>query len=144
MMIAMHARRTLALILATLPGSLFAQTAPNIPPMPQNPSPMVEHTREHPRLTKTTPPGRREKLELGTLFISEKLHSKTPKLFFFFHGGDWLPEYAAAQQKDTAVITVQSGAGSSNYTRLFTDPKRFLALITEAQSKSGLTFSEID
>jgi hypothetical protein len=144
MMIAMHARRTLALILATLPGSLFAQTTPNIPPMPQNPSPMVEHTREHPRLTQTTPPGHREKLELGTLFIPEKLHSKTPKLFFFFHGGDWLPEYAAAQQKDTAVITVQSGAGSSNYIRLFTDPKRFLALIAEAQAKSGLTFSEID
>ena len=32
MMIAMHARRTLALILAILPGSLFAQATPNIPP----------------------------------------------------------------------------------------------------------------
>ena len=30
---------------------------------------MVEHTRAHPRLEQETPPGRREKLELGTLFL---------------------------------------------------------------------------
>ena len=36
---------------------------------PQNPSPMVEHTRTHPRLKEQSPPGRREKLALGTLFL---------------------------------------------------------------------------
>ena len=113
-------------------------------PCRRTPRPWSSTPRPHPRLTQTTPPGRREKLELGTLFIPEKLHTKTPKLLFFFHGGDWLPQYAAAQQKDTAVITIQSGAGSSNYIRLFLDTKRFLALIAEAQAKSGLTFSEID
>jgi hypothetical protein len=35
----------------------------------QNPSPMVEHTRAHPRLKEQSPPGRREKLVLGTLFL---------------------------------------------------------------------------
>src|SRR5437764_1398332 len=47
------------LTLALLPA-LFAQQS-------QNPSPMVEHTRAHPRLPEQTPPGRRDKLETGTL-----------------------------------------------------------------------------
>jgi len=111
----------------------------------QNPSPMVEHTREHPRLTKTVPPGRRLPLDLGTLFIPEKAQQKQPvKLLLFFHGGDWLPELAVAEQRDMAVITIQAGAGSGSYTKLFEDPARFLRLIAEAQSKSGLTFDEID
>src|SRR5437899_2202941 len=42
----------------------------------QNASPMVEHTREHPRLTQQTPPGRRIPLELGELFIPAKLQKK--------------------------------------------------------------------
>lgn len=106
---------------------------------------MVEHTREHPRLTKTTPPGRRLPLELGTLFIPEKVQQKQPvKLLLFFHGGDWLPEFAVAGQRNMAVITVQAGAGSGSYTKLFADPSRFLQLIAEAQAKSGLTFGEID
>jgi hypothetical protein len=111
----------------------------------QNPSPMVEHTREHARLTKTVPPGRRLPLELGTLFVPEKVAQKRPvKLLLFFHGGDWLPELAVARQRNMAVITVQAGAGSSSYIKLFADPARFPRLIDEAQVKSGLTFGEID
>jgi hypothetical protein len=111
----------------------------------QNPSPMVEHTREHARLTKTQPPGRRLTLELGSLFIPEKVTQKRPvKLLLFFHGGDWLPEVAAAQQRNMAVIPIQAGAGSDSYTKLFADPARFPRLIAEAEAKSGLKFSEID
>ena len=100
-----------------LAGCISAQQA-------QNPSPMVEHTRAHPRIAKQTPAGRREKLEaLGTLFIPEKVRSKSGvTLLFFFHGGDWLPEVAAARQKRMAVVTVQAGAGSSTYARLFSEP----------------------
>lgn len=111
----------------------------------QNPSPMVEHTREHPRLTKTVMPGRRLPLDLGTLFVREKVQQKRPvKLLLFFHGGDWLPELAVARQRNMAVITVQAGAGSGSYTELFEDHARFLRLIAEAQAKSSLTFGEID
>jgi hypothetical protein len=111
----------------------------------QNPSPMVEHTREHPRLTKTLPQGRRLPLELGSLFVPEKTTQKHPvKLLLFFHGGDWLPEFSATQQRNMAVITVQAGAGSGSYVKLFTDPARFSHLISEAEAKSGLTFGEID
>jgi len=36
---------------------------------PQNPSPMVDHPRAHTRLPEQTPPGRREKLDVGTLYM---------------------------------------------------------------------------
>lgn len=115
------------------------------PQMPQNPSPMVEHTRPHPRLRKETPPGRREKLELGTLFIPAKLKNRSrAKLLFFFHGGDWLPEIAVARRRSMAVVTIQSGSGSSSYERLFENSKRFTDLVAEAESRGSMKFSEVE
>jgi len=126
------------LILLFLAASLMAQTA-------QNPSPMVEYTRDHARLTETTPAGQRLKLELGTLFVPEKVKQKREvKLLLFFHGGGWLPEFAVAQQREMAVITVQAGGGSGAYVNLFADPARFQMLIAEAEAKSGLRFGEVD
>jgi len=111
---------------------------------PQQLSPMVEHTRPHPRLTQTITPGRQIKLDLGTLFIPEKLtNKKTPNLLLFFHGGDWLPQLAASQQKDLAVITIQAGAGSGTYTKLFEDPTRFIKLLSEAEQSSNIHFNEV-
>ena len=112
---------------------------------PQNPSPMVEHTRAHPRLTQTTPPGLRQKLSLGTLFVPEKLKGKRHvNVLLFFHGGEWLPELAVAQQRNLAVLTVQAGAGSSTYERLFADPTTFPELLAEAQAAAGVPFGEIE
>ncbi|MES2391133.1 MAG: hypothetical protein V4555_05805 [Acidobacteriota bacterium] len=126
---------TLALLLL-LATHLPAQT-------PQSPSPMVEHTRPHPRLTKTEPAGARKPLELGTLFIPTKLpHKHTARLLFFFHRGDWLPQLAATEN-NVAVITIQAGAGSGTYVKLFADPNRFPALIASAEYASGLTFTDI-
>ena len=59
----------------------------------QNPSPMVEHTRSHPRLERSTPDGRRIDLEFGRLFIPQQLSDRDElPLFLHFHGGRWLPE----------------------------------------------------
>jgi hypothetical protein len=125
-------------LLLFLASTLMAQ-------MPQNPSPMVEHTREHPRPSKQTPAGRRVDLELGTLFVPERVKkTRGVRLLLFFHGGDWLPEIAAARRRNMAVISVQAGAGSSTYANLFADPLRFLKLIADAESKSGLQFSEVE
>ncbi|MBS1855163.1 MAG: hypothetical protein JST11_07345 [Acidobacteria bacterium] len=106
----------------------------------QNPSPMVEHTRAHLRIKEQTPPGKREPLELGTLFIPA--HTRPTTLLFFFHGGTWLPEVAAARNR-MAVVTVQAGNGSGTYTRLFTDPARFPALLREAERKAHLRFPRV-
>ena len=65
-------------------------------------------------------------------------------LLLFFHGGDWLPELAAAQQRNLAVITIQAGAGSSTYERLFADPAFFPKLIAEDHSAAGVPFAEIE
>lgn len=117
---------------------------PSLAQQSQNPSPMVEHTRAHPRLKQETPEGRREKLELGTLFLPAKLKlkSRTP-LFIHFHGGAWLPEVAAARAGKTAVISIQIGAGSSVYARPFGDAQLFARLIAEAETKAGVKFSPI-
>lgn len=111
---------------------------------PQNPSPMIEHTRRHERLKEERPAGRREKLSIGALFLPErlKLKDQTP-LFVHFHGGTWLPEAAAAKAGGTAVIAVQLGAGSSTYARPFSDPEAFGKLIEEAEIKAGVKFAPI-
>lgn len=128
-------RQIIIILLLTVPS--FAQQS-------QNPSPMVEHSRAHPRLKQETPEGRREKLELGTLFLPAKLKLKSPvPLFIHFHGGTWLPEVAAAQAGKTAVISIQIGAGSSAYARPFADAQLFARLIAEAESKAGVKFSPI-
>jgi hypothetical protein len=129
---------SLAAVGLFLAAALVAQTQ-------QNPSPMVEHTREHPRLEKTAPPGQRTALEFGTLFVPEKVKARRQvRLLMFFHGGDWLPELAVSRQPNMAVITVQAGAGSSSYEKLFTDPARLPQLIAEAETRSGLKCSEIE
>ena len=109
----------------------------------QNPSPMVEHSRAHPRLKEEAPPGRREKLDLGTLFVPEGVHpGKHVTVLFFFHGGSWLPEVAGARNH-MAVVSVQAGTGSSTYVRLFEDPKRFIAWLGEAEQKANCKFSRV-
>ena len=130
---------TLACALIVLcPAHVTAQQA-------QNPSPMLEHTRSHPRLTQTTLPGLHQKLSVGTLFVPEKLKGKRGvNLLLFFHGGDWLPELAVIRQRNLAVITVQAGAGSSTYEKLFADPAVFPSLIASAQAAARVSFSEID
>jgi hypothetical protein len=115
-----------------LAGLLNAQQA-------QNPSPMVEHTRAHRRLAEEHPAGRREKLELGTLYLPV---GKLRGILFFFHGGTWLPEVAAARAH-FAVVTVQAGAGSGTYARLFEDAGRFERLVAEAESKAGARFARV-
>jgi hypothetical protein len=112
--------------------------------MPQNPSPMVEHTRAHPRLQQKAPDGRREKLALGTLFVPARLQLKsvTP-LLIFFHGPAFVPEIAVAQHGKMAVVSINIGAGSGVYVQAFQDPQVFAALLREAETKAGLKFQPI-
>src|SRR5262245_49290566 len=63
----------------------------------QNPSPMVEHTRQHPRLKEERPPGTRHALKLGSLYVSEKLPAGPVPLFVHFHGAGWIAEIAASK-----------------------------------------------
>jgi hypothetical protein len=110
----------------------------------QNPSPMVEHARAHPRLKEAHPEGRREKLAVGTLFLPEKLRLEgSVPLLVHFHGGTWLPEVAAAGDGRFAVITVQLGSGSGVYARAFADPETFGRLLREAETRAGVRFGPV-
>jgi hypothetical protein len=108
---------------------------------------------KRPRLAEEKPPGRREKLSLGTLFLPEKLppRGKVP-LFLHFHGPGWIAEVAAARggartgrgdevplgsRGDLAVLHAQLGSGSAVYGRPFQDTKRLRELLAEAGKKSG-------
>jgi hypothetical protein len=115
----------------------------------QFPSPMVEHTRAHTRLTNTHPPGRREKLSLGTLFVPElrpdraaKTSSITMPLIVHFHGASWLAEVAAAQHR-VAGICVNLGTGSSVYAKPFANPGSFSNLLDEAATKAAIRFEPV-
>jgi hypothetical protein len=109
----------------------------------QNPSPMVEHTRDHSRLRQESPEGRREKLSTGTLFIPEKIGTaKRLPLFVHFHGAAWVAEIAARDRR-SAVITVQTGSGSGTYAKQFSDRGLFGEMLREAAGKTGVTFAPI-
>jgi hypothetical protein len=103
-----------------------------------------DKVRSHPRLKKEVPEGQREKLTIGTLFVPKDLKrdGKVP-LFIHFHGGDWLPEVAAAQHGRTAVIGVQLGSGSAVYGKPFADGKAFGQMLAEAEKKAGVKFGPI-
>ena len=111
-------------------SSAFAQ-------QPQAPSPMLETTRPHPRLTQTEVNGRR--IDLGSLkgarlFAGPKVNPKRPvALLIHFHGAPWLIEqHVATHLPKAALITVQLGAGSSVYRRPFELPETFPNLLREA------------
>jgi hypothetical protein len=121
--------------LATLPRPARAQQA-------QNPSPMVEHTRPHPRLVEARPPGRREELALGTLFVPQRLGPKAGEkeslpLLIVFHGGAWVPD-VAGDAVGSAVVGVQIRAGSSGYAAAVADPGFLPSLLEEAERKAGV------
>ncbi len=108
----------------------------------QNPSPMVEHTRPHPRLKEERPPGQRHALRVGNLFLPEKLPTGAAPLLLHFHGGTWLPEVAASKVP-VAVIAVQLGAGSATYARPFAEAAAFGELLQEAEAKAGRRFGPV-
>ena len=120
-----------------------AQPAPEKTGAPQNPSPMVEHSRLHLRLQDHAPQGRREKLSLGTLFIPASLKLKSPvPLLVFFHSPEFIPEIAA-EKNGMIAVTITIGAGSSAYAKPFTDRALFGKLLREMEDKAGVRLGPI-
>jgi hypothetical protein len=100
----------------------------------QNPSPMSDTTRPHPRMAQTRPPGARAALGLGELYLSERFgrRARAP-LVVHFHGASWLLEHHVRNAAPGAVlVTVNAGAGSGRYAAAFADPALFPALLDEA------------
>ena len=83
----------------------------------QNPSPMVDTTRPHPRIEPPIADGQREALSVGTLFISGNFGgNETVPVIVNFHHAFWLGEHYVSQlMPDTALVMVPLGAGSKVY-----------------------------
>lgn len=108
---------------------------------PQNPSPMVEHTREHRRLKEEHPPGQRLKLERGTLFIPEALAGKPEvRLLVMLHGGTWIPEVAAAR----AGCAVLSWQAPVDYALPFAAEGAFQTWTTGAAQQAQRKWTQIE
>jgi hypothetical protein len=125
---------SLLVIVATTPAS--AQQAP------QNPSPMTDTTRPHPRIAKVEVPGVRTELATlkgATLFAGPKVKPDKPvPLIIHFHGASWLMEYHVAKHfRNAALITVNLGSGSRVYGNPFGQPEAFQNLIDEAGKELG-------
>jgi len=103
----------------------------------QNPSPMSDSTRPHPRVERYDVPGRRAPLSLGTLYISPAFDASRPHvLLLHFHGAPWLVEHHVRERlPQAALVTVQIGSGSRVYADAFADAPRFGALLDEVDSR---------
>jgi hypothetical protein len=109
----------------------------------QNPSPMTDSTRPHPRIEKVEVPGRRTELNAlkgAVLFAGPRVEADKPvPLIIHFHGVSWLMEYHIAKHfPKAALITVNLGSGSRVYGEPFGRAEMFRELIDEAGSKLGL------
>ncbi len=124
-----------AAALIARPSLAPAQT-PAPPVASQNPSPMVEETRVHERLTPKElggvtrsfvgPAGKHVEV-----FVPDGAQaSDTIDLVVHFLGAAWLPEQAVAQLDGHMVAAVVNlGAGSGAYHRAFADPVAFDSLL---------------
>ena len=122
------------LIIAICAFSAIAQQAQ------QNPSPMTDTTRPHPRIEKVEVSGRRTglaSLKGAVLFAGPKVRADRPvPLIIHFHGVSWLMEYHIAKHfPKAALITVNLGSGSRVYGEPFGRMEMFQELIDEAGSK---------
>lgn len=112
-----------------------AQAAPPAPAS-QNPSPMVEATRTHERLTAMELDGVRRSFQgpggrpVELLVPDRARAGDAIDVVIHFHGAAWLPHLAVARQADPAVsVVVNLGAGSGTYHRAFADPVVFDSLL---------------
>ncbi len=90
-----------------LVGFLVHLAPPTSAQLPQNPSPIVETTRRHERLSKTEISGKRFELPVGNLLLTPEAERRDRlPLIIHFQGVPWVAEQAAVRRKrEAAVIT---------------------------------------
>lgn len=140
-------------LMAGMLAAAAAMGAAGQQPGPQNPSPMVESTRAHERLTPQPLAGTTKSVSGGPadktleLFIPHRLQRRsTFDLIVHFHGAAFLPHRAAADLNGHSVAAVLNlGAGSGVYHRALADPAAFDTLLArvsrEVSAASGRAMS---
>ena len=124
--------------LAILVNDASAQQSPAPAPIAasQNPSPMIESTRAHERLTQKDLGGMRRSFagpagKPVELWVPDDARSRQAfDVVIHFHGTAWLPEQAVASLGGGTVAAVLNvGNGSTTYDRAFSDPSVFDTLL---------------
>ncbi len=128
------------------PASLAVAQTPTPPPAAQNPSPMVEATRAHERLTQQEVAGVRRPFPgpsgrpVELLVPDGARRRDVMDLVIHFHGAAWLPQQAVATVEGQPILAVVNlGAGSSAYHRAFADPTAFDSLLAGVTREVSLT-----
>jgi hypothetical protein len=114
----------------------------------QNPSPMVDHTRDHLRIEQKEYPG--VAFDLSGVFAKpvqvfvpkKSVGKKTVDLLIHFHGAAYVTQYAATKYRgDVIGATINVGSGSKVYNDAFVDTTRLSTLIdsitAEATNRLG-------
>jgi hypothetical protein len=135
-------------VLCVLCGSITARDAssqqPTVSlPAAQNPSPMVEQSRAHERLT-PRPLGGVMRTFAGPLGKPVELYVPTRarradalQLVVHFLGAAFVPEQAVDPLANTVVAVVNLGAGSGIYDRTFSEPAAFDTLLAAAARETS-------
>jgi hypothetical protein len=133
---------------------MLAQAVP--PPVPQNPSPMVEHARAHERIAPRELAGAKRTFAgpLGRdveLFVpAATRRADSLALVVHFLGGAFIPEYAVSQlggERVVAAVSLPPGSGS--YAAAFAEPAVYDSLLaairreTSAALRKPATFRSI-
>ncbi len=122
---------------------IAAQGVPVAPPpapaslqAAQNPSPMLESTRVHERLTTRVLDGTERSFNGPAgkpveVWVPDRVRSRHAfDVVIHFHGASWLPRQAvAALGSRTVAVVLNLGAGSGIYDRSFADPAVFDTLL---------------
>ncbi|NUO81500.1 hypothetical protein HUU05_15595 [candidate division KSB1 bacterium] len=115
---------------------VHAQQRDTVKAVSQNPSPMVEYTRQHERIPLHEYEG--TKFEVAQLFAKpvevfiprKSRKARTLDVLWHFHGANYLVQHAAAQYRgNLAAISINLGSGSSVYGRAFEDATKFTAAL---------------
>jgi len=117
-------------------AAAVAIATPALAQQAQNPSPMTDSTRPHPRVVEQRAAGERAPLSMGELFIPAAAAARKPPampIVVHFHGAPWLIEHHIGRAAPhAAVISVNLGAGSGRYAAPFADAAALPALLDEA------------
>jgi hypothetical protein len=144
-----HQTITLTACIFIAIGTARGQATP--PPASQNPSPMVEHTRIHERLTQKQPEGI-ERVVAGPLdkpiqvFVPAGVRADQPiDLVIHFLGAAFVAEQAvAALGQNHVLANVSIGAGTGLYDRAFSEPAVYDSLLRSVAREVGAALHTSD
>lgn len=119
------------------------------PPAAQNPSPMLETSRAHRRVTAAALPGVHTSFK-GPLdktinvFVPERTTAKKPiNIVIHFHGDTTIPDVAVETLRmNAAAVVMTLGAGSGVYDRTYTPPAAFDTLLASIQRSLNDAFRQ--